>query len=1280
MNRLVGLEGAMTHVSKTNPVRILICEDEGIMAEDIAVSLRSLGYEVVGLVSAGEEAIRIAEETQPDLILMDIKLQGEMQGVTACQRIRSNQDVPVIYISAHDKLDALERVKMSQPYGYLYKPVSAHELKSTVEIALYKHQADKLVKESEERLRSTLDSLHDFVFVLNRGGVFTDFHCPPNLLSKLYVTPDRFIGRHFQDVLPHDVVLLLNDAIILVEQHGSVEHFEYRMFIDSGECFFSAKVSARKALIGNFDGVTIVSRDITDRKRGEEALRESQERYRTIFDGSRDGFVMVDIKGRIIDANKSYCEMLGYSLNELQDLEDFYSITPAHWRQWESKEIWQKRLLRNGYSGVYEKEYIRKDGSVFPVELQSYAVFDESRTPRYLWGVARDITDRKKGMQKLEESEQLYRLLVETTDTGYVVLDERGLVLDANSKYARLTGHASVDEIVGRSVIEWTAEHDKQRNAHEVSLCMSRGVVRNLEIDYVDTEGNHVPIEINGTVSKGRGGNRIITLCREISARKQAEGVLVAQRDLSRALSEVSTLDEAFRLCIKTAMEVSGMEVAGIYVAHQDGSLDLAARSGISETFINKVKHFSKDMPESRITLAGEPVYFSAILPGLSPFISDALQAEGFRASAVIPMSHLGRVHYSLHLCSHSMDDVPLQTRHSLEAIASGTTAALRRIGSEEKLKESEVRRAKAEELAGLHSWTWDLRTGHLLWSPESYRAFGLNQDTKHLTTDTFINSVHEHDRGSVRKALRAALEGEHPYDVEFRIVRPHGEERFLHSRGEIERDATGKTIRMQGMALDITERKRAEKRLRESEEKFRGVFEQCPIGISLASFDRRFLEVNDTFVSILGYSRHELREMTIADVSHPDDLAKEIPLMESLLREEIPAYTCEKRVFRKNGEIAWVSVTVTAIRDVQGNLLYGIGMVHDLTASKLAEQALSQAEQRFQDLYENLRDGMAAVDEGGRIVQCNPQFLRMLGYTFEELTGLTYEDITPSQWHAMESRILEEQVRVKGYSDLYEKEYIHNNGTVFPIEIQTYLATDGSGRLTGYWAFVRDITQRKEAEQFIKASLREKEILLREIHHRVKNNLAVVNSLLRLQSRDAKDPFHREMFEEAQARIRSLALAHERLCQSENLAYVNMNEYLRSLLDHLVFSERPVGSKIAVNQHVENVQLELDSAVPLGFLVNELVSNAAKHAFSNRECGSIDIAFRQIRGEGFELVIKDDGVGLPESVDFDRPRSLGMKLAQLFTKQLHGEIELIRDGGTEFRIRFGERLAPAKE
>jgi two-component sensor histidine kinase len=196
----------------------------------------------------------------------------------------------------------------------------------------------------------------------------------------------------------------------------------------------------------------------------------------------------------------------------------------------------------------------------------------------------------------------------------------------------------------------------------------------------------------------------------------------------------------------------------------------------------------------------------------------------------------------------------------------------------------------------------------------------------------------------------------------------------------------------------------------------------------------------------------------------------------------------------------------------------------------------------------------------------------------------------------------------------------------------------------------------------------------LGEIHHRVKNNLAVVSSLLRLQSRDAKDEFHRRMFLDAQDRIRSMALVHERLCHSDDLASVNVAEYVDGLADHLVQTQRGIGSRVVIEKHVESAHLSLDTAVPLGFLINELISNALKHAYTDRPQGTLCISFRPLDEKEYELLVKDDGTGFPEGVDFENPLSFGLSLVKLFTKQIDGEIKLLRDAGTEFRIRFSDR------
>jgi len=143
-----------------------------------------------------------------------------------------------------------------------------------------------------------------------------------------------------------------------------------------------------------------VGRDITERKRTEAAQIESERRFRELFEGSRDGFVIVNSFGKFLDANPAYCDMLGYTLEELRSLENFYQLTPEKWREWESTEIWNRRLLKDGYTGIYEKEYIRKDGSIFPVEIHAYTIFNQDGTPSYLWGVARDITERKRAEEE----------------------------------------------------------------------------------------------------------------------------------------------------------------------------------------------------------------------------------------------------------------------------------------------------------------------------------------------------------------------------------------------------------------------------------------------------------------------------------------------------------------------------------------------------------------------------------------------------------------------------------------------------------------------------------------------------------------------------------------------------------------------------------------------------------------------------------------------------------------------------------------------------------------
>ena len=217
-----------------------------------------------------------------------------------------------------------------------------------------------------------------------------------------------------------------------------------------------------------------------------------------------------------------------------------------------------------------------------------------------------------------------------------------------------------------------------------------------------------------------------------------------------------------------------------------------------------------------------------------------------------------------------------------------------------------------------------------------------------------------------------------------------------------------------------------------------------------------------------------------------------------------------------------------------------------------------------------------------------------------------------------------------------------------------------------------REVAERKRAEDQIKASLREKEVLLQEVHHRVKNNMQIISSLFSLQSRHIKDKRALEIFKSSQNRVRSMAIIHERLYQSKDMARVDFAEYAQSLTGHLFSSHGINPGAVKLNLKIKDVFLDLNTAIPCGLIINELVSNSLKHAFPGENNGEIKIAMHPLNKDGMEVIVSDNGVGLPKKVDFRKTDSLGLHLVNLLAEdQLHGDIKLDRARGTSFHIRF---------
>jgi len=223
--------------------------------------------------------------------------------------------------------------------------------------------------------------------------------------------------------------------------------------------------------------------------------------------------------------------------------------------------------------------------------------------------------------------------------------------------------------------------------------------------------------------------------------------------------------------------------------------------------------------------------------------------------------------------------------------------------------------------------------------------------------------------------------------------------------------------------------------------------------------------------------------------------------------------------------------------------------------------------------------------------------------------------------------------------------------------------------RLLG-WKFL--LEEKLRAEEQIKASLREKKVLLSEVHHRVKNNIQVIISLLRIQTGKIEDKKYADMFKEVENRIRSMALIHEKMYQTADFANIEFGAYAKSLAKDLFRFYGMNTGKVQLKIEVEDIALGVDKAIPCGLILNELLSNSLKYAFPNDREGEIKISFRSLNHHEVELTVSDDGIGIPEEVDIREAESMGLQLLHILAEnQLEGEVELERDGGTSFRIRF---------
>jgi PAS domain S-box-containing protein len=319
------------------------------------------------------------------------------------------------------------------------------------------------------------------------------------------------------------------------------------------------------------------------------------------------------------------------------------------------------------------------------------------------------------------------------------------------------------------------------------------------------------------------------------------------------------------------------------------------------------------------------------------------------------------------------------------------------------------------------------------------------------------------------------------------------------------------------------------------------------------------------------------------------------------------------------------------------------------------------------------LGEGLYTIDPQGRLTFLNPAAERLLGWTEGDLLGQPMHAVIRGGHPegqpvpATECRILEV---LRSHGTLQGEEvFTRRDGTMFPV-VFTSSPIITAGEVVGAVVAFQDFTAHKRAEEALKASLREKEVLLKEIHHRVKNNLQIISSLLNLQAGHSEDPLLQAMLEDSQHRIQSVALIHEHLYQASDLARIDFGSYVHNLANQLFHSYQHLASHVTLSTDMADVSLGIDQAIPCGLLVSELVTNSFKHAFPDGRSGKVSITLR-MAADRATLVVHDTGIGIPEDLDIHATDSLGLQLVWALSEQLGGSLTLERHEGTLFRLTF---------
>jgi PAS domain S-box-containing protein len=469
------------------------------------------------------------------------------------------------------------------------------------------------------------------------------------------------------------------------------------------------------------------------------------------------------------------------------------------------------------------------------------------------------------------------------------------------------------------------------------------------------------------------------------------------------------------------------------------------------------------------------------------------------------------------------------------------------------------------------------------------------------------------------------------------------------------------------GTLVDITKDKEIFRKYQSSVETFQDLFDSINDAIYIQDKEGRFLEVNRGAVEMYGYDRAYFIDQTPEILAAPGKV--DLLGMQRRIKMALDGspQSFEWWGKRSNGEVFPQEIVMSRGTYFGEDVV--ITIARNISERYSAEEELRKNEEMFRQLFQNAPIAIAFMDKRQEIRQVNAAFSETFGYKTDEIKGLDIDQLIVPEKNKEEAAKISADI-FDGKTTYHSGKRLTKEGELVDVLIYG-LPVIVDGRTVAIYGIYVDITDRKEAEEKLRKSLKEKEVLLAEIHHRVKNNLAVITGLLELQAYNTGSEQATEVLQLSQMRVNSIALIHEKLYQNEDLSEICFEQYLEELTDIILKSMSTVQTHVNVSIDADPVKLTVNQAIPCGLILNEIITNSYKHAYPDKNEGEIEILLNK-EGSDIMLTIKDDGIGLPEDIDLEKPKSLGIKLIRTLSKQLNAEAKFSNvNPGTKFSLQF---------